>query len=58
VKKTIATAVLTALMLTGLFAAAAFPKHPAPNTVIIANDGGPAPLCNPFTNPNCPPPIQ
>ncbi len=50
--------VIAGLMLLGLISAAAMPKAPKANTTLmVAGGGGPAPLCDPTANPNCPPVI-
>jgi len=48
------TAVLAALMLTGILTAATSAPSMTPGTKsVTASDGGPVPLCDPYANPNC-----
>ena len=60
-KTILRTVALTALII-GVFAAVAYPSAPNStsrlNAVIMLADGGaPPPMCNPFTTPNCKPPV-
>jgi len=52
--KKLTTAVLAALMLTGILTAATSTPSVKPGTMsVTASDGGPVPLCDPYSNPNC-----
>jgi hypothetical protein len=53
--KSLATSVLAGLMLLGTISAIATTKHS--NQLTGYTDGGPVPLCDPSTTPDCPPAV-
>jgi hypothetical protein len=53
--KSVVSGAIATLMLLGMLAAAAMPKHAGNNTPVVVAGGGPMPTCDPGNG--CPPPI-